>query len=39
MPMPQLEDDDGWEIKEVRGEERFDGGLYFLVKWKDWPSE
>lgn len=39
MPMPQLEDDGEWEVEEVKGERRFDGDLYFLVKWKDWPSE
>lgn len=39
MPMPDLEDDDEWEVEEVRDEKRFDDELFFLVKWKGWPSE
>jgi hypothetical protein len=39
MPMPELEDDNEWEIEEIKDEKRFDGDLHFLVKWKDWPSE
>jgi hypothetical protein len=39
MPMPELEDDDEWEVEEVREEKKFDGETFFLVKWAGWPSE
>lgn len=38
--MPSLEDEDEeWEIEEIRDEEVFEDEAYFLVKWKGWPSE
>ncbi|KAJ6033888.1 hypothetical protein N7444_003584 [Penicillium canescens] len=37
--MPELEDDDEWEVEEVRGEKKFQNELHYLVKWKGWPSE
>ena len=40
MPMPDLDDDDQeYEVEEVKGEHKFDGQTHFLVKWKGWPSE
>jgi hypothetical protein len=39
LPMPELEDDDEWEIEEIKGKAYFDKKLHFLVKWKGWPSE
>jgi transposase InsO family protein len=39
LPMPELEDDDEWEVEEVRGEKKFQNELHYLVKWKGWPSE
>jgi hypothetical protein len=40
MPMPDLDDDDQeYEVEEVKGEHDFDGQTHFLVKWKGWPSE
>jgi hypothetical protein len=39
MPMPDLEDDEEWEIEEVKDEQKFHGQPHLLVKWKGWPSE
>lgn len=39
MPMPPLEEDEEWEVEEVRAEKQFDGETFFLVKWTGWPSE
>jgi hypothetical protein len=39
MPMPDLEDDDEWEVEEVRDERMLENEPHFLVKWKGWPSE
>lgn len=39
MPMPELEDDEEWEVEEVREEKRIDGETLFFIKWKGWPSE
>jgi hypothetical protein len=39
LPMPELEDADEWEVEEVKDGQLFDNKQYYLVKWKDWPSE
>jgi len=40
LPMPDLEDDDNeWEVQEIRDAKNFDGVLHYLVKWQGWPSE
>ena len=40
LPMPELEDEqDEWEIQEIRNAKKFDGALHYLVKWTGWPSE
>ena len=40
MPLPDLEEDDEeYEVEEVKDEHKFDGEIHFLVKWKGWPSE
>ena len=39
MPMPELEDDEEWEVEEIREEKEFEGETFFLVKWTGWPSE
>jgi hypothetical protein len=40
MPMPDLEDDNNeWEVQEVRDVRTLDGELHYLVKWTGWPSE
>ena len=38
--MPELEDDDEWEVEEVKDERQGkEGTSHFLIKWKDWPTE
>lgn len=33
--MPDLEDDDNeWEVQEIRDAKTFDGVLHYLVKWQ-----
>jgi hypothetical protein len=39
MPMPQLEDEEEYEVEEVRDERKISGETHYLVKWKGWPSE
>jgi hypothetical protein len=39
VSVPLADDDQEWEIEEVKDEEIFDDETHFLVKWKDWPSE
>lgn len=39
LPMPELEDEDEYEVEEVRDEKLIEGETHFLVKWKGWPSE
>jgi len=39
MPMPDLEDDDEWEVEEVKAEESYQGTRFYLVKWAGWPAE
>lgn len=40
MPMPDLEDDDDeFEVEEVRDHRKTREGDEYLVKWKGWPSE
>ena len=39
LPMPDLEDDDEWEVEEIRDDQEFEGELHYLVKWTGWPSE
>ena len=37
--MPNLEDDQEWEIKEVKDKTKQKGETYYLVKWEGWPTE
>lgn len=39
LTMPSLEDEEEWEVEEVVDRRLIKGDLYYLVKWKDWPSE
>jgi hypothetical protein len=39
MPFPPLEDEDDWEVEEVKEKKKIDGEDHFLLKWKGWPSE
>lgn len=38
-PMPDLEDEEDYEVEEVRDEKQIEDVKHFLVKWKGWPSE
>lgn len=37
FPMPDLAEHEEWDVKEVKGERKLDGGLLSLVKWKWYP--
>ena len=38
--MPKLKDDqEEWEVEEVRGVRKVGQQRFFLVKWTGWPSE
>jgi hypothetical protein len=37
--MPDLEDDDEWEIEEVKDKATIKGTTHYLVKWEGWPTE
>ena len=39
MPMPDLEDDEEWEIEEVKERATIKGTTHYLVKWEGWPTE
>jgi hypothetical protein len=39
MPMPDLEDEEDWEIKEVKDKAIIKGTIHYLVKWEGWPTE
>jgi transposase InsO family protein len=39
MPLPDLEDDDEWEIEEVKDRATIKGTTHYLVKWEGWPTE
>ncbi|KAJ5139112.1 uncharacterized protein N7515_003960 [Penicillium bovifimosum] len=39
LPLPDLEDEEDYEVEEVKDEHKFDGQTHFLVKWQGWPSE
>jgi len=39
LAMPELEDDEEWEIEEVVNTAKKDGQVRWLVKWKGWPAE
>lgn len=39
LPMPELEDDEEWEVEEVRDKMVWEDQTYYLVKWKGWPAE
>ena len=37
--MPDLDDDDEWEVEEVKDETVMKGQKYYLVKQEGWPTE
>jgi hypothetical protein len=39
LPMPDLEDDQEWEVEEVKARTELKGETYYLVKWEGWPTE
>jgi hypothetical protein len=40
MPIPDLEDDDEeWEIEEIKDKAILNKRLHYLIKWKGWPAE
>ena len=40
LPMPELEDnEEEWEVEEVRGMRKAGQKKFYLVKWAGWPSE
>ena len=39
MPMPNLEDDEEWEIEEVKDKDIIKGTTHYLVKWERWLTE
>lgn len=39
MPLPDLEDDNEWEIEEVKDKAMIRGTTHYLVKWEGWPTE
>lgn len=40
LPMPDLvEEQEEWEVQEIRDAKKLNGVLHYLVKWTGWPSE
>jgi hypothetical protein len=39
LPLPDLEDDEEWEIEEVKDKATIKGSTHYLVKWEGWPTE
>ena len=39
MPIPELEDEEEWEVEEIKDHHNFDGELHYLLKWQGWPAE
>jgi uncharacterized protein (UPF0371 family) len=37
--MPDLEDEEEWEVEEVKDKTTIKGQLHYLVKWEGWPTE
>jgi hypothetical protein len=39
LPIPDLKDEDEWEIEEVKDKGLIRDQVHYLVKWKGWPTE
>ncbi|KAL2695022.1 hypothetical protein AAEP93_005845, partial [Penicillium crustosum] len=39
LPLPELADDDEWEVEEIKDDRWIEDELHYLVKWVGWPSE
>jgi hypothetical protein len=37
--MPELEEDEEWEVEEIWGKETWEHDMYYLLWWKGWPLE
>lgn len=39
LTMPDLDDSDEWEVDEIQDKKQRDDEVFYLVKWKGWPTE
>jgi hypothetical protein len=39
MPLPDLEDEEEFEVEEVKDKTIINGQIHYLVKWEGWPTE
>ena len=39
MPLPNLEEDDEWEVEEVKDKANIENITHYLVKWEGWPTK
>lgn len=39
MPLPDLEDDEEWEVEDVEDKININNHSYSLFKWTGWPAE
>jgi hypothetical protein len=39
MPIPDLEDEEEWEIEEIKAKDQINEQTHYLVKWEGWPTE
>ena len=39
LPIPDLEDDNEWEIEEVKYKRMIRDQVHYLVKWEGWPTK
>ncbi len=39
MLLPDLDDNNEFEVKEVKDKSVIKGQVYYLVKWEGWPIE
>ena len=37
--MPDLDNDNKWEVEEVKDKATIQGTIHYLVKWEGWPAE
>src|SRR5215469_11087732 len=38
LTMPDLEEDEEWEVEEVKSKTTLNKETYYLVKWEGWPA-
>ncbi|EED15805.1 hypothetical protein TSTA_009270 [Talaromyces stipitatus ATCC 10500] len=39
MPLPNLEDDEEWEVEEIKDKMMINNQPHYLVKWTGWPAK